>query len=129
MSRAAGWRLLFSENEVGSTETHGQQFNERPGDDALVAGHVDDEVVTAEFPHDLSADAAGRERTGDHTIHTAAYCDGGEVSMAVVDGCKEGGAFGTVGGTVGGVFDVAALVDGAIGTEESSTDFTAGVGA
>ena len=71
---------------------------------------VDEKIILAELPHDLAADAAGREGTGDHAILATANGDGGEMTMAVVNCLENRSAFGAVGRTVSGVFNVAARV-------------------
>ena len=40
--------------------------------DTVLAHHVDPEVILAEFPHDLAADAAGREVVPDDALLAAA---------------------------------------------------------
>ena len=109
---AVGQQITQGDCLVGAVDTH----------------HVNHEVNAAKFPHYLTADAAGRERAGDHAVLAAADGDGGEIPVAVVHSLEEGGALGAVGGAVGRIFDVAALVDRAIGTEQGGADLVAGVG-
>ena len=95
---------------------------------ALDIHHVNEEFVAAEFPHHLAADPAGRKNTGDHTVLAAADSDGNKIPVAVVHRLEERGALGAVGWAVGGVFDVAALVNGAVGAQQCRPDLVAGIG-
>ena len=82
---------------------------------------VNDEIIAAEFPHDLAADTARGECAGDIAVLAAADGDGGKVPLAVVDRLEDGGALGAVGGAVGRVFNVAALVDRAVAAQQGGT--------
>ncbi len=95
---------------------------------ALGAYGVYQEIRLAEFLHDLTAHTAGRKKSGDHPVLAAAHGDGGEVPMAVVHGLEDSGTFGADGRTEGGVFDVAALIHGAVGTQKGGTHLIVGIG-
>ena len=99
-------------------EPKGQQLRQCHGFKALLVHQINEKILSAELPHDLTADPAGRKGPGDRSVFSAADGDGGKVPVSVVDGLEEGGAFGAVGGAVGGVFDVAALIDGSVGTQQ-----------
>ena len=79
---------------------------------------MDPEIVLAELPHHLTAHTAGREKALDDTVLAAADSDGGKLPLAVGDGLEEGGALSADRGGIGGVFDVAAGVDGAVGAKD-----------
>ena len=81
---------------------------------------IQHEIVLTELPHHLAAHTAGRERAGDHTVLAAADSNGRKVPLSVIDRFEEGGALGAVGGSIGSVFDVAALVHGTVGAEQGS---------
>ena len=102
-------------------ETMGQQLCQGDGFVASVlADDINEKIILAKFPHHLAADTAGRECAGDGAILAAADGDGHEVPVAIVNGLEKGGALGAVGGAVGGIFNVAALVHGAVGTEQAA---------
>ena len=110
-------------------ETAGQKLRKGGGFIAAVrTGQMDQKIIIAKFPHDLPAYAARGKTAGDHTVLAAADSNGGEIPVAVVDGFENGGALGAVGGAKGGVFNVAALVNCAVGTQKRSADLVAGVG-
>ena len=109
-------------------EAEGQDLCQGPSLVTLLVHHVDHKIILAELPHDLAADAAGRECAGDDAILAAADGDGHEIPVAVINSLEKSCAFAAVGGTVGGVFDVAALVHGAVSAEQRGTDLEAGVG-
>ena len=48
--------------------------------------------------------------------------------MSVIHRLEERGALGAVGGAIGGIFDVAALVNGAVGAQQRRPDLVAGIG-
>ena len=110
------------------TETVGQKLGKRNCFIGNVVYKVDDKVIGAEFPHYLTANTAGGERSGDDAILAAAYGDGGKFPVTVVNGLENGTAFGADGGGEGGVFDVAALIYSAVFAQQRRTDFIAGVG-
>ena len=109
-------------------ETIGKNFCQCAGLIAFLIYHIDEKIILAEFPHHLAADTAGRETAGDDAVLTTADSNGNKVPVTVIDGFEEGGALGAVGRTIGGVFDVAALVYGAVSTEQGRADLVAGVG-
>ena len=74
----------------------GQQFRERLQLIPLGCDHVDLEIIPAEFPHHLTAHAAGRKQSGDFSILAAADGDGIEIPLSVVDRLKKRGALGAV---------------------------------
>ena len=111
-----------------SAETIGQKLPECHSLISFVVHQIDKEIVVAEFPHDLAADPAGREGPGNDAILSAADGDGSEIPVSIVDGFENGGALGAVGGAVGGVFNVAALVDGAIGAQQRRPNLVTRIG-
>ena len=109
-------------------EAKGQQLGKGHGFKPRLIDQINAEIISAELPHDLTADPTGREGPGYDAILAAADRDGGKVPVPVVDGLEKGGAFGAVGRAVGGVFDVAALIDGAVGAQQRRADLEAGLG-
>ena len=85
-------------------------------------------VILAELPHHLPADTAGRESAGEMAVFAAADGNGGKIPAAVGDGLEEGGTLGADRRGKGCVFDVAALIDGAVGTQQGRAHGKAGVG-
>ena len=65
---------------------------------------------------------------GIYTHFAAADSDGYKVSVAVVDCLKKGSTLSTVGGAVGGIFNVAALIDRAVGAQQRRAYLVAGIG-
>ena len=55
---------------------------------AVTAAHVDHEAGRAEFLHDLTADAAGRENIGGVAVLAADDGDGGKLPLALGDGLE-----------------------------------------
>ena len=98
-------------------ETKGQNFCQCCRFPALFGDHMDLEIIFAEFPHHLAADAAGRERTFDDAVLAAADSDGYEGAVAVVDRLEESGPLSADGGGEGCVFDIAALIYCTIGAQ------------
>lgn len=92
------------------------------------ACQIDGEIGAAEFAHHLPADAAGGTEVGDHAAFAAADGDGGEIPPAFADSLKNCGALGAVGGGEGGIFNIATLVHGAVGAEQSRANLETGVG-
>ena len=111
-----------------SAETIGQKLLECHSLISFVVHQIDKEIVVAEFPHDLAADPAGREGPGDNAVLSAADGDGSKIPVPIVDSFENGGALGAVGGAVGGVFDVAALIDGSVGTQQRRAYLVARIG-
>ena len=109
-------------------EPKGQQLRQCHGFIPFVVHQMNEKIVPAELPHDLTADPAGWEGPGDDAILAAADGDGGKVPVPVIDGLEKGGALGAVGWTVGGVFDVAALIDGAVGAQQRRPNLVARIG-
>ena len=109
-------------------EPIGQKLPEGHGLIALFVHHVNKEIVLTELPHDLAADPAGRKGPGDNATLAAADSDGGKVPVTVIDGLKNSGSLSAVGGALGGVFDVAALIDGSVGTQQRRPHLIAGIG-
>lgn len=70
---------------------------------AVAAAHVDHEAGRAEFLHDLTADAAGRENIGGVAVLAADDGDGGKLPLALGDGLEKCGALRAVAGAVGRV--------------------------
>ena len=85
-------------------------------------------IRAAEFPHHLAAHTAGGTKPGNDAALAAAYGDGGKIPLPFADSFEKGGTLGAVGGGKGGVFNVAALVHGAVGAEQSGAYLKAGVG-
>ena len=109
-------------------EAQGHQVGQgQGGDGAGAVGHVDRKIRAAEFRHHLAADTAGGAKGGDLSTFAAANGDGGKVPVAVVDGLEKGGALGAVGGAVGGIFDIAALIDRAVGAQQRRAYIEAGI--
>ena len=81
-------------------EAERQDLSQGVGFAALRRDHVNEKIVAAEFPHHLTAHAAGRERPGDDAVLSAAHGDGGKVPVSVVDRLEEGGALGADRGAV-----------------------------
>ena len=109
-------------------EAERQDLGQGVGFAALRRDHVNEKIVAAEFPHHLTAHAAGRERPGDDAVLSAAHGDGGKVPVSVVDRLEEGGALGADRGAVGRVFDVAALIHRPVGAQQRRAHLIAGVG-
>ena len=109
-------------------EAERQDLGQGVGFAALRRDHVNEKIVAAEFPHHLTAHAAGRERPGDDAVLSAAHGDGSKVPVAVVDRLEEGGALGADRGAVGRVFDVAALIHRPVGAQQRRAHLIAGVG-
>ena len=78
---------------------------------ALRRDHINGEIIIAEFPHHLAADAAGRENIGSIPVFAADDGDGGKLPLALGDGFEKCGALSAVAGAVGRVFNVAAEID------------------
>ena len=106
----------------------GQQICKRHGFIPLCADDIDQEIILAEFPHNLAANAAGRECAGDYAILAAANRNGLKVTMSIVNSLKEGSALGAIGRAIGCVFNVAALVDRSIGTQQRRPHLIPGLG-
>ena len=102
------------------TEAEGQNLRQSPGLIAVSADHINDKIIVTEFPHYLPANTAGRKCAGDDAVLAAADSDGNEIPVAVIDCLEEGSALGAVGGAVGSIFNVAALIHRAVGTEQRS---------
>ena len=119
---------LVSGHMLPSSEAVGQKLGQCDRLKALVVYQIDAEIVSAELPHDLTADAAGWEGTGDDAALSAADGDGGKVPVSVIDGLEKCRPLGAVGGAVGSVFDVAALIDASVGTQQRRAHLKAGVG-
>ena len=109
-------------------KTAGQKLLQRVGVVAVHLYQMHGKIHIAEFPHHLTAYTAGREQTRDDSVLAAADGDGGEIPMAVVDRLENGGALGAIGGAVGSIFDIAALIYGAVGAQKGCADLEAGVG-
>ena len=110
------------------TEAVGQQICHGAAFKGISAGdHVDHKIIVTEFPHHLAAHAAGRECAGNNPILTAADGDGGKVPMAVVNRLEDGGTLGEDGGGEGCVFNIAAAVYGAVGTQQRCAYLVAGI--
>ena len=107
------------------TEAKGQNLCQCPGHITIGIHHVDDKVIVTEFPHHLTAHAAGRKLAFDDTVFAAADGDGHEIPVAVVDRLEKGGALGAVGRAVGRIFDITALVDRSVCTQQRSANFVA----
>ena len=104
-------------------ETVGQKLCQRYGIVAVGMHQIDDKIVAAEFPHDLTAYTAGRKCAGDDTVFAAADSNGGKIPLSVVNGLEEGSAFAAVGRAVGCVFDVATLIHRAIFAQQRRAYF------
>ena len=119
---------FVSGHMLPGAEAVGQQLGQRHGFKASVVHQINEKILPAELPHDLTADPAGREGPGDDPIFSAADGNGGKRPVSVVDGLEKGGALGAIGGTVGGVFNVAALIDGSVGTQQRRAYLVARIG-
>ena len=96
-------------------KTQGEKLSqplELPG--SVGAGQIYGEIPAAKLGHYLAADAAGGEVACDDAVLAAADGNGGKISAAVTDCFEYGGAFSADCRGEGGVFDVAALVNGAV---------------
>ena len=76
---------IFSHHVLLRIETEGQDLGQCSGFKSVRVHHVNQKIVIAEFPHDLTADTAGREAACDHTILAAADGDGHKIPVAVID--------------------------------------------
>ena len=88
---------LVSGHMLPSSEAVGQKLGQCDRLKALVVYQIDAEIVSAELPHDLTADAAGWEGTGDDAALSAADGDGGKVPVSVIDGLEKCRPLGIVG--------------------------------
>ena len=109
-------------------EAEGQQLCHGFGFEALFVHHVDQKTIIAELPHDLPAHAAGRKTAGNNAILAAADGNGSKIPVTVIDCLENCGAFRAVGGSVGGVFNVAALIHRAIFAQQRRAYLVAGIG-
>ena len=92
-------------------KTVGKKLGEGEGfATALRTGQIDRKIVPAKFPHHLPANAARGKCACDAAIFATADGNGHKIPLTVIKSLKKGGAFGTVGGGEGGVFNVTACV-------------------
>ena len=109
-------------------EAVGQNLRQGEAVIAIVGrSHVDHKIIVAKFPHHLPAHAAGRERAGDHAVLAAAHGNGHKIPVSIVDRLEKGCALGADSGGKGGVFNVAALVNRAVGAQQRRAHLVAGV--
>jgi hypothetical protein len=98
---------------TGKTQRH--QLRQSEGLDLPGAiGKMNQKISAAEFCHHLAANTAGAAQIGDFAAHTTANGDGGKFPMAVIYRLEEGSALSAIGGGIGGIFDVAALINAAV---------------
>ena len=96
-------------------EAVGQQLGQRQCvKHTVFTDKIHSEIVVAELPYHLPAHTAGRKCAGDGAISAAADGDGRKIPVSVINRLENGGALGAVGGAVGCVFDIAALVHRAV---------------
>ena len=96
-------------------EAVGEQIGEGDRLDASVFSYqVDEKIILAEFPHYLTAHAAGREKACENAILSAADGNCLELPFPIVHRLEEGASLGADRGGEGGIFDVAALVHPAV---------------
>ena len=95
--------MFFRTKAIGKDVFQGYGFK------VLFVHQVENEVILAEFPHDLTAHTAGRELAFDDPILAAADGNGFEIPMAVVDRLEESGALGANSGSKGRVLNIAAV--------------------
>ena len=88
-------------------EAERQNFCQCSGLKPFRINHVNQEIIITEFPHNLAADPAGRERAGDDTVLTTADSNGQKITVTVINRLEKSSTFRTVGGTVGSIFNVA----------------------
>ena len=100
-----------------------QDLSKRMRFHRIQSDHVDDEIIGAEFPHDLTAHTAGRERARNNPILAAADRNGYKIPVSIINRLKKSSPLSTVGRAIGGIFDVAALIDCPIGAQQRSTYF------
>ena len=110
------------------TEAERKDFRQCPCFVTVRVNHIDDKIVLAEFPHDLTANTTGRKSAGNDAILAAADRNGHEIPLTIVDCLEEGRALSAVGGAVGCIFDVAALIDRSILAQPRRADLIAGLG-
>ena len=107
----------------------GQQFCQSDRFEFIVRIHdINDEIIFAEFPHHLTADTAGRERTGNDTVLAAADRNGSKIPLSVGNCLEKGRPFGADRRAVGCVLDIAAGVYCSVITLQSSTHRKVGLG-
>ncbi len=88
-------------------------------DFAFALCDVNLEVTTAEFCHNLTANPTRIAKIRRRSACGAAdYCDCGKLALPLADRLEECGAFGTVGGSVGRAFYVAAAENPAVFSEQ-----------
>ena len=95
---------------------------------AIFAYQIDGKVIIAKFPHDLPADTTRGKLAGNDAILATADRNGGEFPVAVKNGFEECGAFCADSRGKGCVFDVAALIYGAVFTQQCCAYLIAGIG-
>ena len=84
--------------------------------------------ASAGKPEPLPADPAGGKSTGNDTVLAAADGNGPKAAVTVIYSLKEGSALGAVGGGIGGVFNIAALIHTAVIAKQGSANLVAGIG-
>ena len=120
------WPGRKGERISGRREGEGEGEELVQGQDLMVAGQVshDHQAVRAELGQDLAAEAAG----GDGLGRVGDDGQGLESPLAGGDGGKDGHPLGADGGAEGGVFDVAAGEDAAVGGEDGGAYGEVGIG-
>ena len=115
-----GGILLCSFAQIFLSEGKGNDFVKGIFTDfAFALCDVNLEVTTAEFCHNLTANPTRIAKIHRRSACGAAdYCDCGKLALPLADRLEECGAFGTVGGSVGRAFYVAAAENPAVFTEQ-----------
>ena len=110
-------------------EAVGQKLGKSTGlVSVILICHINEKILITELRHYLPTDTAGREHSGDNAILAAADCDGRKFPVAVVNRLEKGSAFCAVGGAIGGIFNVAALIHRAIRAQQRRPHLVAGIG-
>jgi len=73
----------------------------------LSVGEQQDEIVTAEFTHDLTAYAAGIGEIGEFAVSASDYGDFGEFPVTSPDSGEKRGSFGADRAGIGGILNIA----------------------
>ena len=107
----------------------GQKFRQGNGLIGVFrACQIDNKIILTKLPHHLPAYAAGWKRPSDIAILTTTDGNGGKIPMPVVNRLENCCALGAVGGAIGGIFDVTALIYAAVGAQKRCAHLVAGVG-
>ena len=75
---------------LACAETEGQHFRQCVGFPALCGNHVNQKIIPAEFPHDLTAHTAGRAKLSRRlSLGPAYHSDGRKFPLALIHSRKD----------------------------------------